>query len=148
MIIAIVASRALYPIGQWEGMYDNITPICPEGGVVWIQGQVGYIHTINTTCADAEDIRATTGYYEFKPNTKPLHCFNLTAIDDDYIESIEYHEVYLHTVKRLDSIDIGVTIVTIFDNDGKPKSKQVQKCHGYYMMTKICLTFRFNFENE
>ena len=92
-------------------------------GVCTFVNDTNNVYTINTMCADADDIRATTGYYEFKPDAKPLHCFNLTATDDDYIESIEYHEVYLHAVKRLDSIDTGVTIVTIFDNDGKPKRK-------------------------
>ena len=61
----------------------------------------------------------TVETYEFTPDSEEVHCFNLTAIDDGDIESIEYHEIILRTIKQLDIIDTQVTIVIITDNDGK-----------------------------
>ena len=57
--------------------------------------------------------------YEFVPGGKRLHCFNLTAIDDEYVESTEYHKVWLQTMNQLDKIDMNVAIITITDNDGE-----------------------------
>ena len=57
--------------------------------------------------------------YEFVPDGNRLHCFNLTAVDDTHIESIEYHEVWLLTVNHLDKVTIHTATIRITDNDGK-----------------------------
>lgn len=58
--------------------------------------------------------------YEFKPDAKMLHCFNITAVDDEDVESTsEYHSIVLKTGNHLDQVDINITIIRVVDNDGK-----------------------------
>ena len=58
--------------------------------------------------------------YQFSPDAKVLHCFNLTAVDDEHIESTaEYHRIFLKTVNQLDKVEVNATTIRIIDNDGK-----------------------------
>lgn len=48
-----------------------------------------------------------------------LYCFNLTTVDDQYVENTESHKILLQSVNQLDKVDINIATINITDNDGK-----------------------------
>ena len=75
---------------------------------------------INVESNDLMTSSGTVLLYQFSPDANVLHCFNLTAVDDEHIESTEeYHRIFLKTVNQLDNVNVNVTTITIIDNDGK-----------------------------